>query len=860
MAISFPGSKSNGQKFTAGNKSWTWNGASWKGTTSNGGDATSLGGASATSFLRSDADDSTTGSLGIGVNAPVTPLHIKKTGTNVTLLTLENYYSDISGLGNQGNYIDFKMTDDNETATPQVRIGMHVYDSDGTDSGQPSEGNGNFLIYTMEGTDALGNGNLTEKLRVTEKGNVGIGTTSPGFKLDVEGTTRITSMSTSPGGGAGLEIRYNAAGNWGGLLSYDRGGAGYQELRLEGSIIKLIESGEATPTLTVNNSNVGIGITNPSAMLEFGGNTTDNRYDIKSPADNARGIGLGNYTTFSTRYSNWDTLIGTNIRSKIGTSSSGEETASSYTASGGAGLRVGFQDLEFKNYSPAELSGLATGSDVNSLGTTRFTIDASGNLDMTGNISLGRSDGFVYLSNVGTGNAGIYVRGIGANNTLRSHSTGDFRWEVTGSQKMVLDSSGNLNIGSSAGSMKLNVNGSIYLGDNASAATGTYSGRHNILGADSNIYIVADGNTSSPNTSDKVVIGLGNTANTNYDSLRGASLSSLETPAVVTAEFYTDHAKMLKQLQLLNSSSNPSSPKTGAIYYNTTDDVVRVYSGTEWVDVGEPPMNATGGTVATYTIGGQSYRSHTFTSSGTFTPTTTGTVDVMVVAGGGCGGRDNAGGGGAGGVRQNTNVVVTPSSYTIVVGAGGAANTNDNGGNGGTGFNGSNSSAISITSLGGGFGGSAGTNNPGGQNRKNGGSGGGGCGAESTRSGGSGTSGQGNNGGDGHPTNGGGGGGGGAGAVGTGYSGTNDGGHGGIGIQNAYRTGSNIYYGGGGGAGNNNSVYTVQPGGSGGGGDGGGGGIAGSANTGGGGGGHTHPATIISGAGGSGIVVIRYPI
>ncbi len=63
MAISFPGSKSNGQKFTHGNKSWTWNGSSWKGTTSNGGDATSLGGASATSFLRSDQEDS-----GIGLN------------------------------------------------------------------------------------------------------------------------------------------------------------------------------------------------------------------------------------------------------------------------------------------------------------------------------------------------------------------------------------------------------------------------------------------------------------------------------------------------------------------------------------------------------------------------------------------------------------------------------------------------------------------------------------------------------------------------------------------------------------------------------------------------------------------------
>ena len=57
MAISFPGSKSNGQKFTAGNKSWTWNGSSWKGTTTTGGDATTFDSLDSSQFLRSDTSD-----------------------------------------------------------------------------------------------------------------------------------------------------------------------------------------------------------------------------------------------------------------------------------------------------------------------------------------------------------------------------------------------------------------------------------------------------------------------------------------------------------------------------------------------------------------------------------------------------------------------------------------------------------------------------------------------------------------------------------------------------------------------------------------------------------------------------------
>ena len=62
MAISFPGSKSNGQKFTHQNKSWTWDGNSWKGGVSSGSDAGTLDSLNSTQFLRSDTSDTATGS------------------------------------------------------------------------------------------------------------------------------------------------------------------------------------------------------------------------------------------------------------------------------------------------------------------------------------------------------------------------------------------------------------------------------------------------------------------------------------------------------------------------------------------------------------------------------------------------------------------------------------------------------------------------------------------------------------------------------------------------------------------------------------------------------------------------------
>jgi hypothetical protein len=232
-------------------------------------------------------------------------------------------------------------------------------------------------------------------------------------------------------------------------------------------------------------------------------------------------------------------------------------------------------------------------------------------------------------------------------------------------------------------------------------------------------------------------------------------------------------------------------------------------------------------------------------------------VEYLVVAGGGSGGKVNGAAGGAGGYLTNygtSTITFNPGIvYTITVGGGAAAQTSPNS----NGTNGSNSvlsgSDIStVTASGGGYG-AYGSGGAGGS----GGSGGGG-GTGGSQPGGTGTVGQGNDGGSGAdvaPAYGSGGGGG-AGFVG-GNGSSSAAGDGGDGLSNSI-TGSATYYAGGGGGAADSGNPSCGSGGLGGGGAGtttGSPGVSGTANTGGGGGG-THVGTT-SGAGGSGVVILR---
>ena len=323
----------------------------------------------------------------------------------------------------------------------------------------------------------------------------------------------------------------------------------------------------------------------------------------------------------------------------------------------------------------------------------------------------------------------------------------------------------------------------------------------------------------------------------------------------------------------LASDPTLTSSDDGYMYYNTTDSVVKHWDGNKWLQMSNK-FSASGGSESTVTVSGILYKVHVFTTSGTFTADSAGSVDVFLAAGGGGGGADNGAGGGAGGLVRAINASLNPGSYSIVIGAGGLGAIGD--GNR-AGNSGSNSTAFGYTAIGGGRAGSQSING------LSGGSGGGGS-WDST--GGSGTSGQGYAGGTGgtqYGQQGPGSGGGGAGGAGISASGARRNGNGGPGFNIGTYVGTSFGDGGylcGGGAGGCDNYehegFAVDSG-YGLGGVGGGADIEstqslryrgknGAANTGGGASGGAHNSGVAAGTrqyggtGGSGICIIRYAV
>ena len=191
----------------------------------------------------------TGGNVGIGTTSPNSKLDIRRSGSGVAL---ELHQTS----GSANDFVDLKMIAGSTSAGTLGTILRHK--RDGT-------GGGDFSILTNPSLA----GTPTEKLIVKSSGNVGIGTSSPGEKLEIAGYAKAST---------GFKL-----GNYGLLYINDN------NVNLKNTAYYHINfhTNNAQRMRITNAGNVGIGTTAPAQKLEVAGN-------IKIGDSNVMYFGAGN--------------------------------------------------------------------------------------------------------------------------------------------------------------------------------------------------------------------------------------------------------------------------------------------------------------------------------------------------------------------------------------------------------------------------------------------------------------------------------------------------------------------------------------------------------------------------------------
>jgi len=440
------------------------------------------------------------GNVGIGTIDPDSKLEVYEESTAApTLVTLHTYSADTNPNGTQGSFIDFKKTDDNASFTPQARIGMLVKDSTG-DSGLISEGCGNLVFHTSRGTDQAGAGEDVERMRITDLGNVGIGTDTPGVLLHVQGSSETEVPAIRVGGfgnsGSTLELAETlSSGDMNYGFSFEQTGNGTNQLLIK----RHNNSVTGAPVITLNriDNNVSMSgglslalkATSSSTISTDGGTTltTKNYVDALTPGAGvfvplAGGTMTGNLNINTS--TNFPLLItGTNATyTAMGIRNTGTGDAGIYMDGingdfGGSDYAfIGQKDEGYLLYNIGANSPLPyhvfTGGNVGigttSPGTKLHVGSGSGATVDTGYQMVIDSAGIAGLQILSaTTQSGRIVFGDSGDNDIgmikydHTDNSMGFRTNGSGNERMRIDSTGNVGIGVTGPTAKLHVDGDL---------------------------------------------------------------------------------------------------------------------------------------------------------------------------------------------------------------------------------------------------------------------------------------------------------------------------------------------------------------------------------------------------------------
>lgn len=258
----------------------------------------SVNGSSSNELMRIQGD----GNVGIGTINPVSSLSVKKDQNDFTSIQIRNNNQTNTTSGTQILFGGFRDVTQDSHSLASIRCLV-------TDADIPNVKAGHLTFLTGENDSPIPYGELQEHMRITRTGNIGIGTTTPEFKLDVSGTLNVSGFGYFRGG---IQTGDPAAGS-----GFDLGSISNKSLNIRNS------DGLWTHFNTEGTSTNDIrGITRFSNTVVL----NDNRLLLRQENDNAHGL---QWNSGPDGPILWGSLGG-----RLSTGSNGSSTALSWSSSG----------------------------------------------------------------------------------------------------------------------------------------------------------------------------------------------------------------------------------------------------------------------------------------------------------------------------------------------------------------------------------------------------------------------------------------------------------------------------------------------------------------------------------------------
>jgi len=264
------------------------------------------------------------GNIGIGTTSPTNLLHIYKNSVGNANLNIQNDDTGVSTAGFNiiaagGGQLNFLQTNSN-AAWNTARYGQNagIFEDTGAGGFQFTAFNDTSTANIRFSTGTT----PTERMRITNNGNVGIGTTGPGEKLEVAGNIKASGSdvrvkinadtATTPG----FEFYINNARKW---LIYNGIVDQFVWKTNTDNRMSLLQNGDmglggtitdtaalTGASLVIKSGNVGIGTTSPTGVLDVTGANATGILSINDSTTPAAGVGgsisFGAHTSSSTLF------------------------------------------------------------------------------------------------------------------------------------------------------------------------------------------------------------------------------------------------------------------------------------------------------------------------------------------------------------------------------------------------------------------------------------------------------------------------------------------------------------------------------------------------------------------------------